>query len=78
MSAPTKHPKGDLAYLKKQLQSIQDKATEDSLRRYASSLHAAPNPPHIKEALTKAVEVRMKELTQPFPEVVNGDLDDFN
>ena len=71
----TKHPKGDLIYLKEQLQIIQDKATEDSLRKYASSLHAAPNPPHIKETLTKAVEARMKELTMPLPMAEHSDFD---
>jgi len=78
MSAPNTYTKEDVKYIKEQLQNIQDKKTEDDLRKYASSLHAAPNPPHIKETLTRAVEVRMKELTIEFPEVVNGDLDDFN
>ena len=77
MSAPNTYTKKDVKYIKEQLQNIQDKKTEDDLRKYASSLHAAPNPPHIKETLTRAVEVRMKELTLPIPMVEHGDIDDI-
>ena len=47
--------KKDLALIKKQLNIIQDKQTEDEVRKYASSLYASKHPDHIKAPLFKAV-----------------------
>ena len=70
--------KKDLALIKKQLNIIQDKQTEDDVRKYASSLHASKHPDHIKAPLFKAVQVRIEEITRPLPMAVNGDLDDID
>ena len=70
-------PNKDLNTIKEQLHIIQDKQTEDEVRKYASSLHASKHPDHIKEPLFKAVNVRIEEITRPLPMAVNGDLDDI-
>ena len=51
--------KKDLALIKKKLNIIQDKKTEDEVRVYASSLYASRHPTHIKDPLFKAVQVRI-------------------
>lgn len=71
------YTKEEFNFIKKQLNIIQDKKTEDQVRKYSSSLHMAKQTDHVKAPLYKAVRVRIEEITRPPAIAVNGDMDDI-
>ena len=65
-------------YIERQLNIIQNKIDEEMLSHYAALLSVANIGKEVKGFLTRAVDMRRKELNPIDPMVVNGDLDDFN
>jgi len=68
----------DKDYIQRQLTIIQNKADDESLGKYAMSLSVASLNVEVKGFLTRAVDMRQKELHPINPMVVGCDLDDFN
>jgi len=69
--------KQHLEYIKKQLHIIDNKKSEDALRKYASSLYGAIMDKEVKHYLEKAIDVKYTTLTTPAPMVTHGDIEDI-
>ena len=65
-------------YISQQLVIIQNKEDDESLGKYAMSLDMASLSAEVKGFLTRAVDMRQKELHPLSPLVENGDLDDID
>ena len=65
-------------YTDQQLQIIQNKTNEDDLRRYEALLSSAGLEKDVHDQLTRACDMKRKELHPISPMVENGDISDFN
>ncbi len=65
-------------FIEQQLHIIQNKIDDDALGKYATLLSMSNMSEEVKGFLTRAVDMRYKEINPIDPMVTNGDLDDFN